>query len=186
MNVMQSAKTLYRALDKDNRTTWLELARNKYKKCKPHGDWIPTLEWLNALLEGYDPVTKYVYANEVPRKRDRFVESVISTGQRWTDGREDQNVIVSDAAGKAKECKKALGYWVRMTAHYSDAVSDATTLKAFEDANVERVVWHTVEDDKVCTECAERDGMIFEINDVPPKPHWGCRCYLRPYVTAEE
>lgn len=193
LNVMQSAKRLYKKLDKDNRVAWLELAKNRYRRCKPHGDWIPTLEWLNALLEGYDPVTKYIYENEVVRKRDYLTESVISAGQKWTDGEKETRPSTNKASGKttawkksgdasekAKEYKRALGYWVRMTAHYCDAVSDATTIKAYTDAGVEEVIWHTEEDDKVCPECEARNGVVYRIDRVPAKPHWGCRCWLTP------
>lgn len=181
LNVMHSCRRLFSALDKDNRTAWLELARMKYQRTKPHGDEVPVLAWLNSLLEENDPVTKYIYENEVQRKRDRLVEAVISVGQKWTSGEEKAaDPTPTDVAGKNKEYKKALGYWTRMTAHYCDAVSDAATVKAYTDAGVEEVVWRTIEDDKVCDECEERNGLVFKIDRIPPKPHWGCRCYIEP------
>lgn len=185
LHVMQSARRLYASLDKDNRAAWLELAIAKYNSTKPNGGKPPIQEWLYLLLEEHDPVTKYVYENEVPRKRDRLIEAVISTGQKWTNGEKPADII-ADAAGKNKEYKKALGYWTRMTAHYCDEVSDAATLLAYTDAGVEEVIWHTSEDDRVCEECQERNGLVFKIDRIPPKPHWGCRCYVRPVNKNKE
>lgn len=181
LNVFGSCKRLYSELDKDNRKAWLELARMKYEKCKPHGDELPVLAWLNLILDEYDPVTKYSYENEVPRKRDRLIEGVLSVGRTWSSGEQKNEAANAASVGdKNKEYKKALGYWSQMTAHYCDAVSDAATVKAYSDAGVEEVVWRTVEDDKVCDECDERNGLVFKIDRIPPKPHWGCRCYIEP------
>lgn len=160
LNVLGICKTLYAALESDNFKTFLELAIKKYRSTEPHGNEEPDDEWIMEYLEEYDPVTKYVYKNEVERKRDRLAEAVNASTE------------------KAKEFTRGLGYWVQMTAHYVDDVSDTATIKAFKDAGVTVVRWNSQEDGKVCKECRDRDGIEYPIDDIPPKPHWGCRCYL--------
>lgn len=49
----------------------------------------------------------------------------------------------------------------------------------------EYVRWVTEHDDRVCGDCEERDGKIYPIDAVPPRPHHGCRCELE-YATEEE
>ena len=67
-----------------------------------------------------------------------------------------------------------------MTATYADLVADEATLQAFKDAGVKRVRWRTEEDEKVCKYCRPLDGKVFDIDKVPPKQHWGCRCWFEP------
>lgn len=165
---MGICKDLYAALESDNFKVFLELAIKKYLATEPHGDEEPDDEWLMEYLEYYDPVTKYVYENEVERKRDRLAEAVNASRE------------------KSKEFVRGLGYWVQMTAHYADDVSDRATIKAFKDAGVKKVKWNTQPDDKVCEECDERDGVVYSIDNIPPKPHWGCRCYLTAVKTNKE
>lgn len=162
---MGICKDLYAALDSDNFRVFLELAIKKYLATEPHGDEEPDDEWLMDYLIEYDPVTKYIYKNEVERKRDRLAEAVNASTQKMT------------------EFNRGLGYWVQMTAHYADDVSDTATIKAFRDAGIKHVRWYTQPDDKVCEVCEERDGKEYPINNIPPKPHWGCRCYLIPVIS---
>ena len=35
-------------------------------------------------------------------------------------------------------------------------------------------------DDKTCDECMALDGLVFLLRDVPDKPHYNCRCTLKP------
>ena len=159
LNVLGICKDLYAALDSDNFKAYLELAIKKYLRENPDAKKQPSREWLLEFLEEYDPVTKYVYRNEVERKRDRLAEAV------------------NASTAKVTEFNRGLGYWVQMMAHYADAVSDAATVKAFKDAGVTKVRWNAQHDDRTCLECMNRDGKIYPVDKIPPKPHWGCRCY---------
>lgn len=160
LNVIQTVRKLYADLDADNRKAFLDLAILVYKNAEPHGDRPPDEDWMDDLLLEYDQVTKYVYANEVSRKRDYTTEAVIA------------------AVDKDKEFKRGLLHWGRFTATYSDIVTDRAVIKAFKDAGVERVRWLTEEDNRVCETCDERHGKIYPIDKIPPKPHVGCRCRL--------
>lgn len=162
LTVIRVVKKLYKDLAADNRKAFLELARKVYNGVDPHGDKRPDGDWLDAFLLEYGPVTKYVYLHEVDRKRDRTTEAIIAS----TD--------------KAKEFRRGLLYWGQMTAQTCLDVTDAAALKAWKDAGVKRVMWNTEQDDRVCGKCEPRDGKIYPIDKVPPKPHWGCRCWLIP------
>lgn len=159
LNVIKGVKSLYKELERDNEEVFLDLAQRKYKEYNPDGK-PPNRKWLLALLALTDPVTKYIYANEVVRKMERTTEGVNSVG------------------AKATQLAVGLRYWKQMTAHYADAVTDESTLKAYKDTGVRKVRWITVEDDRTCEVCRERDGNIYPIDKVPPKPHYGCRCRL--------
>lgn len=167
LTVIQMVRQLYADLDADNRKAFLELAGSVYNGTTPHGNMKPDQFWLMALLKEYSPVTKYVYENEVNRKRDYTTEAVIA------------------AVDKSKEFKRGLLYWGKFVSAYSDIVADEAALQAFKDAGVKRVRWITEGDNKVCDECHGRHGEIYPIDNVPPKPHVGCRCVLTPAIDKE-
>lgn len=152
-------------MEADNEKAFLNLAVLAYKSASPHGNNPPGKKWLNEVLNSYDPVTLYIYLNEVERKRDRAAEGI------------------NAAKNKSTEFKKALSYWHRQTAQYADIITDNARLKSFKDTGVKRVRWNTQEDEKVCGECEPLDGKVFDIDKAPPKKHWHCRCY---YTAATE
>jgi hypothetical protein len=49
---------------------------------------------------------------------------------------------------------------------------------------VEKMVWRTVQDDRVCPLCAPLDGTEIELGEGPPI-HPGDRCYTEPVVSEE-
>ena len=159
LNVLEVTRTLYNRLKQDNQEIFLELAEERYRETKPHGDEPPDLLWLLALLAAYNAVTKVVYENEIDRKRGYTAEGINSS------------------TAKATEFRRGLSYWSRFTANYVDIITDESSLKAYRDAGVKRVRWMTADDEKVCDTCRERDGKIYPINAIPPKPHPGCRCW---------
>lgn len=164
LNVIKTIKKLYADLAKDNEENFLRLAGMAYEDAIVHGSSKPSKKWLNKVLDEYDPVALYIYLNEIDRKRDYATEAIIA------------------AKDKAKEFRRALNYWTRMTAHIADRVTDEATIKAYKDAGVQKVRWETEEDDRVCDHCEPRDGKVYPINEVPTKPHWGCRCWLTPVI----
>lgn len=165
LNVIKVLTALYKALAADNKQAFLDLAILAYQDAQPHGKKEPDKSWLLALLDSYDPVALYVYAHEVDRKRDYAIESVVAS------------------KGKAKEFRRALKYWARMTGHMTDRITDEATLKAYQDAGVKFVKWNSEHDSKVCEKCDARDGKIYPIDKAPPKEHLNCRCY---YTAATE
>lgn len=119
-----------------------------------------------ALMLAYNPVTKYVFKNELDRKRSRFAEGVIS----------------SDTPREEVELAKRL--LAALDKQFLDDVTFDTVVKAYEDDGVEEVRWVTAVDDKRCKECKSRHGKIYPINRIPTKPHIHCRCYVEKVVDS--
>lgn len=170
LNVIKTTDALFKALDKDNQSTFFELAELVYLRHNSEKKLVPKSKWLSDFLLEYDPVTRYVYENEIVRKRDRAKEAVVSA---------------PDYPEKERELKKAEIYWDNMTAQYCDLVSDAAELKAYRDSGVKKVRWITKKDGRECTTCHKRNNVIYQIDRVPPKPHWGCRCRLEPVIETK-
>ena len=160
LSVLSVARELYDQLEADNRQVYLELAQERYQESEPHGEEPPDLAWLLALLAAYSTVSKVVYNNEVDRKRGYTAEGINSS------------------TAKVTEFRRGLHYWADFTGQFADEITDEVTLKAYRDAGVKKVEWHTVLDGKECETCKERDGKIYPINAVPPKTHKRCRCWL--------
>lgn len=162
LSVLEVTRTLYQDLARDNQEIFLELAQERYQEAEPHGEEPPDLAWLLALLAAYNAVTKYQYTNEVERKR-----------QYTTEG-------INSSTAKVTEFRRGLHWWADLTSSYADIVTDESTLKAYRDAGVRRVRWVTAGDEKVCETCRERNGKVYSINSIPPKPHRRCRCVYEP------
>lgn len=162
LNVLEVTRTLYDRLKQDNQEIFLELAGERYQEAEPHGEEPPDLAWLLALLAAYNAVTKVIYENDVDRKRQYTAEGINSS------------------TAKVTEFRRGLHYWAGLTADYADIVTDESTLKAYRDAGVRRVRWVTAGDERVCETCRERNGKVYSINAIPPKPHRRCRCVFEP------
>ena len=158
LSVLEVTRTLYQDLARDNQEIFLELAQERYQETEPHGEEPPDLAWLLALLAGYSAVTKVIYDNDVDRKKQYTAEGINSS------------------TAKVTEFRRGLHYWADLTATYSDIVTDESTLKAYRDAGVKKVRWVTAGDERVCETCRERNGKVYSINSIPPKPHRRCRC----------
>lgn len=123
-----------------------------------------TEDWVLDMLEEYDPVTLYQFIPEVERKKQRTIEAIIAS--------HDKGEVID----------RALRLWTLQTTHYAIKSVDKATMDAYKAAGVERVMWNTEKDTKVCAVCRERDGMIYPIDKVPDKAHYNCRCYLTPVL----
>lgn len=113
-----------------------------------------------ALMAAYNPTTKCVYQNELDRKRSRFVEGVISSET------------------PVEEVALAKRLLVNMNKQFADDATFEAVVKAFADDGVKRVRWITALDDRRCKECKSRHGKVYDIDNIPPKPHMHCRCYV--------
>ena len=120
---------------------------------------------LDYILSEPNSVTQVVYETEVLRKRDRAKEAVEATiGIR----------------NKQIEMDRQLIQWSRFTGWYSDIITEDACESAIQDAGVKYVRWVSQNDDKVCGECNDLDGRVFEAVNVPPHPHRNCRCTVTP------
>lgn len=162
--IIEAVNILYAELDKVTREYLLLIARKVYKLLSDDDDIIEdiiTLAWINEVLKGYDPVTKYVYVHEVDRKRTRLIEALIAS--------ED----------KAKEVETAKRLWSKQAAQYADNIASEAANEAYERNDVKEVIWLTEQDNRVCNICRERNNVRYKLESVPARPHYGCRCWLR-------
>lgn len=162
IHTLQSVQAVYAEADDLVRQYLLLLAQHIYREYSDEEKTNINGLWLFERLNAYDPVTKYVYINEIERKRARLFESLVAS------------------TNKSKEIDTALQYFSSMMRQYALTVSDKAVLQAYKDNGEQKVKWITTPDDRRCVECAKRDGKIYDIDKVPPKPHLGCRCILIP------
>lgn len=120
-------------------------------------------EIVDEQLRAYNPITKYVYNNEIIRKAARCREAIVAT-----TGNQALRPVL------ARELK----YLLLQEQQYGDCVTDAARTETFAENGVKRVMWITQRDDRVCEECLALNGLIFPIDQIPPKPHYACRCFV--------
>ena len=119
--------------------------------------------WIEEFFGGYNPVTKYVFSNEMDRKESRLFESVVASSK--------------EVMQSYKTAERLLTNQIKQSAI---DIEDAIVILAYTDVGVQRLRWVSEHDSKTCSVCDEMDGAIFDISDVPPKQHINCRCYLVP------
>lgn len=170
LNVIKKSKKLYDWLDKITREAFLMMANLVYKdEANEDGDLAEA--WLSGVLDDYDPVTKYIYSNEWERKRQLFAEGIISSPTK---------------AEEKDELRLSMRYLTRQAVQYTITVADRAQLDAYRNNGIRRVRWDAESDTRVCDICHSRHNRVYDISNVPPKPHYGCRCHLIPIVEETE
>ena len=170
--IREVVKAVYDHLMTNTLKMYLKAARGAAKiareKC-PHGDhWLPDEEWVKKSLKRYNPITKYLFFNEAERKRMRETEAIVTM------------VAFQDHEGLRQSVRSgANAWWKQVSQGMIDVVDDAT-ITEYRKSGIKEVMWKSEHDDRVCDECEELDGEIFEIDAVPDKPHYNCRCWLEP------
>lgn len=160
LNVLQEVNALYREIDIIVRKAFLDLANKVYRENVRRAIRSLDEQWLDNLLNAYDPVSKYVFTHEEDRKCARLIEAVIASST------------------KAQEINAALRSMSFMCRIYAVRITDEAVLQAFKDEGEDLVKWVAEKDEKTCSVCYKRDGKIYEIDLLPPKPHPNCRCYF--------
>ena len=174
LNVVNTRKTTQKMYDsflKDNEGIYLKAARDAYKKATSGEKDTKTEingEWLAGVLAGYNLVSGYLYNKEADRKRLRLNEQILTA--REYGNRE----MFRDSL------RRSANLWWTQTVQYGISAVDEATIKGFKDIGIKRVRWATADHEKTCSVCGARDNTIYHINKIPPKPHYGCRCYLVP------
>jgi SPP1 gp7 family putative phage head morphogenesis protein len=121
------------------------------------------IDWLERFLDKYNPVTKYVFRNEMERKESRLFEALVSAmEERYESYATAENLLV-------RQIKQGV-------IDLEDEIEEET----YKDVGVEKVQWVAEGDSKTCGVCRALDGEIFDIDDAPDKQHHNCRCYLIP------
>ena len=119
--------------------------------------------FIEDFFEEYNPVTKYVFSNEIDRKKSRLFESIVASNKALH-----------------QSYKTAENLLNRQVKQYAIELEDKVAKKVYKDLKVEKVMWVAENDYKTCGVCSELDGEIFTLNDAPPKQHYNCRCVIIP------
>lgn len=173
VEVRTLTERMYTELDREVRAKYLDILQKRYRDViediGSDSDKELSLVDLINILQAYNKTVKYQYENEWIRKKDRLVESVMST-------EDSQGMRESVLAGM-----RAVEGQVRF---FSDIMVDEASEQAFRDSGVPMVAWFTREDERVCKVCGERHGEVFPIGDAPQIPaHPRCRCWYIPVFT---
>lgn len=127
---------------------------------------------LKEWLEEYYVVTEYVFKNEWERKKERFLEMLFTLKNT---GASLSGLVAMQSQRRSSQLLS------QQIEEYGIFVIDKAIMAQYEKENVKRLKWVTQKDKKVCAECRRRSGRIYDIDEAPPKAHYGCRCY---YVSA--
>lgn len=166
LNIMNGVNAAFEEIDPMVKEVLLRIAKGTYRRIRGDHEDVIDMMWVLAFLNAYDPITKYVYVSEQDRKRTRLIEALIATRS-------------------PAEVDLAMRIWSRQTTQACIEITDKAALKAYEDMGIAKVVWETEKDPKVCEVCERRQDKVYAIDKVPTKPHYNCRCWLRPFVEGK-
>lgn len=168
---------LYDRMMTENKKRYLEVAKKAYSDAvdlaiaagyRDPGSTKVDDTWVLAFLGAFNFVSGYLYESEAERKRLRLAEQMM-TAKEYLN-----RTLYNDSL------RRAANLWWTQSSHYMLDAVDTATLDGYKDCGVEKVKWNTNVDGRECKVCRERNGQIYDIDDVPPKPHRNCRCYLKP------
>lgn len=126
--------------------------------------------YVSEALRAYNPVTQYLYYSEADRKRARLIEAILTIA------------ATGDLGLLNHTERRNASLWYSQSSEYAISVTDTAYLETLKEAGVRQVQWVSEHDEKVCEECRERDMKVYDIDNVPDKPHYNCRCVLRAYA----
>lgn len=184
LNVVNTRKATQEMFDRflnDNEAMYLRVAKDAYKKAvkaAKEEDFSGEESeidsaFITTVLTGYNLVTGYLYDKEADRKRLRLNEQIL-TAREYIDSQMFQDSL-----------RRTANLWWTQTAQYGISMVDEATIKGFKDMGVKDVRWIAADDEKTCPTCGERDNKVYRLNKIPPKPHYGCRCYIVPVREKE-
>ena len=162
LNVINASHEIYETaykLIEQEAARLVKSVYGSYRKSANDTEFDP-VSFVLVLLLAYNPVTKYVFKNEIERKRSRFAEGVIASNTP----RAEVDLAKRLLAG--------------ITAQFMDDATFESMVQAYRDNGTEEVRWITAEDDRRCKQCASMHNKIYPINKIPPKPHIHCRCWV--------
>lgn len=176
IRVRKRTKSLFRRIDDMNRKAYRHIC--KYVEDLLLYEFLDDLDDLERKpspskvveksLGSYNPVTGYLYDKEWERKRLRMVEEIMTAA------------TIQDRERYLKSLKRTFDLMFTQSSQYAQDVADTMETEVYKAASIPRVMWVTERDNRVCEECRERDGKIYPLDNVPPKPHYHCRCRIKP------
>ena len=179
VNMIRTVVAVYTETARKARKRYYEVAFESYllmcalcdidpKKAQGMAEKAIDPEWVDVRLKQTDFVTLYRFDSEQERKAFRLAEALEVPDNRNA------------------EIDRALRLWSRQIGQYAINMTDAAMLQAMQDAGIEYAQWVTMRDERVCHECRELDGRVFPVDEFPPKPHYGCRCRMRPVLHPDD
>lgn len=186
LHIIRDVTRVYETQEKKARKRFLEIATEAFllgmalcgitgRKARKAALDAITDEWVDLILQEPDLVTGYRFDRETERKTQRLAEALIAEAERQSYGTGG-----AGSAGKDQLIDRAIRDWSKQVGQYTIGITDDALMEAYEAAEMPEVMWVSVPDNRRCSECKERDGKIYPLNEVPPKPHWGCRCRWIP------
>lgn len=177
INVIQTVKKVYRESARKARKRYYGVCFESYtlglilcgtpaREAHEMAEKAISMAWVDKVLDQTDYVTLYRFDSETERKAMRLAEAL--------EAAQDRNY----------EIDKALRLWTRQLGQYAINFTDYAMIQAYTDAGIERVEWISQKDIRVCNECHVLDGQIFNIDEIPPKPHWRCRCHWKAILNG--
>ena len=121
---------------------------------------------LDELLETYSGALLYSFATEMERKRERLFETMVAI-----DDMSDPEIL--------SQQKKNIRNWNTQVEEFGVDIERNIFLSELMDSGISKVQWMTAEDERVCADCSDLHGIVFDIDNVPRRPHLGCRCWLQ-------
>lgn len=168
--LMRTTEALYERLDAYNRENYGELVLKAWAEAgNPKG--LNAKRLVDGYLDGYDPVTEYVYTQEVERKRMRLNEALMTAKE------------YSSHSMRTQALRRAASLWYTQTSQYGIDLVDRSMIEAYRVRGFEYVKWNTRIDGWECRRCKARNGKIYALSDAPPKAHYNCRCWYTPVKT---
>ena len=158
----------YRKIVEESHLYALTLLSKEEKK-KESEDPFDLDEFIEYVFTTYNYVTGYLYKKEAERKRLR-------QGEEMATSREYR-----DRPRYRKTLQKSANLWFTQSAQYAIDLEDYTVLETLRRAGVKKVQWIAEDDFKTCAVCRKLDGMVYDIEKVPHKTHYNCRCMVVPY-----
>lgn len=138
------------------------------RKAHRMADKAITNEWVQDVLEQTDFVTLYRFESETERKAYRLAETLEVSENRDRD------------------IDRALKQWSQQLGQYAINFTDYALIQAYQDAGFDTVEWVTQKDERTCSACGSMDGETFKVDEIPRKPHMGCRCYWKAVLKKDE
>ena len=179
LNVLKSVSKVYDDSYRIAKRRYLQIAYEAYidalilagmdrKKATGLADDNIDEDWVLDMLEDYDALALYRFDHEVERKKQRTAEAILA------------------AQDKVAEVDRALKDWTLQVSQFADNSVMYATIDGYEKAGIKKVQWVSEKDERVCKRCRKLDGKIFQIDKVPPVPHFHCRCILIPIKNPKE
>lgn len=126
-------------------------------------------DFLKLVLSAYNFVTGYLYEKEAARKRLRLAEEML-TAREYRDRKRYSQAL-----------NKTANLWYTQSGQYAISLEDETVREVWKNAGVKKVQWIAELDGRTCHTCRDLHGQVFEIDEVPNKQHYNCRCTIKPY-----